>query len=260
MGRDATQSSTSDLNCRRRAVIHPARRPFPIGDGFFETLRTEDGKVAEFTRHMRRALTASRATGIAMPGEEAIRSEVAEVIAENPHSIGRLRLCFTQGDLVVTHDPYEDLAEGGYLTFSVVTSKADGEQFKTFPYDDHYEVVDEARAHGFDDAIIFNSANNVTETGISNIAFLFDGTWFTPPISAGILPGTMRSLAIDKCDVQVRHIHITEVPQAEEIFLLSSLKIAQPVVQVGEMRFQCGQASEAFGALMREKIEYFSVV
>jgi len=260
MGRDATQSSTSDLNCRRRAVIHPARRPFPIGDGFFETLRTEDGKVAEFTRHMRRALTASRATGITMPGEEAIRSEVAEVIAENPHSIGRLRLCFTQGDLVVTHDPYEDLAEGGYLTFSVVTSKADGEQFKTFPYDDHYEVVDEARAHGFDDAIIFNKANNVTETGLSNLAFLFDGTWFTPPITAGILPGTMRSLAIEKCDVLVRNVHITEVPQADEIFLLSSLKIAQPVVQVGEMRFPCGPASQAFGALMREKIEYFSVV
>lgn len=241
-------------------MIHPARRPFPEGDGFFETLRTEDGKVAEFTRHMRRALTASRATGITMPDEEAVRLEVAQVIAKNPHSVGRLRLCFTNVDFVVSHDPYEDLTEGGYLTFSVLTSKAEGEQFKTFPYDEHYEVVDEARVHGFDDAIIFNKANNVTETGLSNLAFLFDGTWFTPPISAGILPGTMRSLAIEKCGVQVRNIHITEVPQADEIFLLSSLKIAQPVVQVGEMRFPCGPASQAFGALMREKIEYFSVV
>ena len=241
-------------------MIHPARRPFPDGEGFFETLRTEDGKVAEFTRHMRRALTASTATGIKMPGEEVVRSEVERVIAETPHAIGRLRLCFTKDEFVATHDPYEDLAEGGYLTFSVVTSKADGEQFKTFPYDDHYDVVDEARAHGFDDAIIFNKANNVTETGLSNLAFLFDGTWFTPPISAGILPGTMRSLAIEKCDVQVRNIHITEVPQADEIFLLSSLKIAQPVLQVGEMRFPCGPASQVFGALMREKIEYFSVV
>lgn len=260
MGRDATQSSSLDFNCRWRAVNHPARRSFPDGDGFFETLRTEDGKVAEFTRHMRRALTASRATGITMPGEEAIRTHVAEVIASNPHTVGRLRLCFTKDEFVVTHDPYEDLADGGYLTFSVVTSKAAGEQFKTFPYDDHYEIVDEARAHGFDDAIIFNKENNVTETGLSNLAFLFDGTWFTPPITAGILPGTMRSLAIEKCGVQVHNIHITEVPQAEEISLLSSLKIAQPVVQVGEMRFPCGLASQAFGAIMREKIEYFSVV
>ena len=241
-------------------MIHPARRPFPEGDGFFETLRTEDGKVAEFTRHMRRALTASAATGIKMPGEESIRSEVEQVLAANPHSIGRLRICFTTEGVVITHDPYEDLVEGGFLTFSPHTSKAIGEQFKTFPYDSHYEIVDEARAHGFDDAIVFNSANNVTETGISNLAFLFDDTWFTPPISAGILPGTMRSLAIERCGVEVRNIHITEVPQASEITLLSSLKIAQPVEQVGEMRLPCGEASLAFVTQIREKIQYFSVL
>jgi branched-subunit amino acid aminotransferase/4-amino-4-deoxychorismate lyase len=239
---------------------HPARRPFPDGEGFFETMRTENGLVAEFTRHMRRALTASAATGIKMPGEESIRSEVAKVIAENPHDVGRLRICFTRDAVTITHDKYEDVSEGGFLTFSPHTSKAIGEQFKSFPYDSHYEVVDEARAHGFDDAIIFNGANNVTETGISNLVFLFNHDWYTPPISAGILPGTMRSLAIEKCGVQVRNIHITEVPHANEIFLLSSLKIAQPVEQVGEMRFPCGAASQAFGAQMREKLQYFSVV
>ena len=239
---------------------HPARRPFPEGNGFFETMRTHGGQVAELTRHMRRALTASVATGITIPGEEYLRAEIARCLQENPHEIGRLRICFSNDGVVITHDAYADLADGGYLTFSVVTSKAVGEQFKTYPYDSHYEVVDEARAHGFDDAMIFNKENNVTETGLSNLAFFFDGTWFTPPISAGILPGTMRSLAIEKCGVQVRNIHITEVPQADEIYLLSSLKIAQPVVQVGEMRFPCGDASQAFGALMREKVEYFSVV
>ncbi len=195
-----------------------------------------------------------------MPSEEKIRAEVAEVISENPHTLGRLRICFNSDEMVITHDSYEELNEGGFLTFSPHTSKAIGEQFKTFPYDSHYEVVDEARAHGFDDAIIFNSANNVTETGLSNLAFLLDGEWFTPPITAGLLPGTMRSLAIEKCGVLVRNIHITEVPAASEIYLLSSLKIAQPVQQVGEMRFPCGPASVAFGELIREKIQYFSVV
>jgi branched-subunit amino acid aminotransferase/4-amino-4-deoxychorismate lyase len=227
-------------------MTHPVRRPFPEGEGFFETLRTEKGQVAELTRHMRRALTASQATGIKIPGEEELRTAI--------------RICFNRAGIVITHDEYVDLTEGGYLTFSAITSKAIGEQFKIYPYDSHYEVVDEARAHGFDDAMIFNRENNVTETGLSNLAFLFGETWFTPPITAGILPGTMRSLAIEKCGVLVRNIHITEVPQANEIYLLSSLKIAQPVVQVGEMRFDCGPLSQAFGALMREKVQYFSVV
>jgi branched-subunit amino acid aminotransferase/4-amino-4-deoxychorismate lyase len=241
-------------------VINPVRRPFPEGEGFFETLRTQDGKVAEFIRHMRRALTAAKATGIRMPSEESIRSDVARNLSDITFPIGRLRICFTNSSLVITHDPYEELIEGGFLTFSPHTSKAIGEQFKTFPYDSHYEIVDEARAHGFDDAIIFNSSNNVTETGLSNLAFLFGDNWFTPPITAGILPGTMRSLAIEKCGVQVRNIHITEVPQADEVTLLSSLKIAQPVEQIGEMRLKCGEASQSFVAQMREKVEYFSVV
>lgn len=239
---------------------YPARRPFPAGVGFFETMRTQGGEIAELTRHMRRALTASNATGISIPGEEDLRKEIARILEANPFEVGRLRVCFSHDGVVVTHDEYTDVTEGGFLTFSVVTSKAVGEQFKTYPYDSHYEVVDEARAHGFDDAIIFNKENNVTETGLSNLAFLFGDTWITPPISAGILPGTMRSLAIERCNVQVRNIHITEVPQADEIYLLSSLKIAQPVVQVGEMRFPCGAASQTFGALMREKLQYFSVV
>jgi branched-subunit amino acid aminotransferase/4-amino-4-deoxychorismate lyase len=208
---------------------------------------------------MRRALSASQSLGIRMPDEENVRSQVQSVLNENPYPIGRLRICIGDSGLVVTHDAYAELNEGGYLTFSPHTSKAKGEQYKTYPYDEHYEIVDEARAHGFDDAIIFNSANNVTETGLSNIAFLIDGTWVTPPITAGILPGIMRAIAVERCNVQVRNVHITEVPSAQEIVLLGSLKIAQPVVQVGEMRLASGAEATALAMQMREKVEYFSV-
>lgn len=260
MGRDPIEGTTLDLDCRRRFMNPPSRRAFPEGEGFFETLRTEGGMVAEFTRHMRRALTASRATGIRIPDEESLRVRVSEVIRENPHPLGRLRICFTANEVIITHDEYEDVTEAGFLTFSTITSKAIGEQFKTFPYDSHYEVVDEARAYGFDDAIIFNRTNNVTETGLSNIAFLFNGTWVTPPISAGILPGTMRSLAIEKCGVEVKNIHIMQIPEAEEVCILGSLKIAQPIQQIGEMRLPCGEASNQFVTKMREKVQFFSVV
>jgi len=240
-------------------VIHPARRPFPDGSGIFETMRTENGLVAEFGRHMRRALSAAQALAISMPDEETIRREVLQALAAEPHPLGRLRICISNNGLVVTHDPYEELVEGGYLTFSPHTSTAKGEQYKTYPYDDRYEIVDEARAHGFDDAMVFNIRNNVTETGISNLAFLFGSTWFTPPITAGILPGVMRAIAIERCGVEVRNIHISEVPYAAEVVLLGSLKIVQPVMQIGEYRLPCGEESTAFVAQMRAKVQYFSV-
>lgn len=259
MGRDSVEGSSLDFYSWRRTVSAPVRRPFPEGIGFFETLRTEDGRVAELGRHMRRALTASSALSIAMPDEELIRREIIRVISENPHAVGRLRICFSNSGLTVTHDLFEDSSEDGFLTFSPHTSKAEGEQFKKYPYDARYEIVDEARAHGFDDAIIFNKQNNVTETGLSNIAFHLEGKWVTPPISAGILPGVMRAVAIERCGVEVRNIHITEVPESSGVLLLSSLKIAQPVQQIGEMRLENRDEAHRLADEIREKVEFFSV-
>ena len=241
-------------------MITTSRREFPGGSGFFETLRTENGKIAEFGRHMRRALTASEATGIAMPSEEIIRSEISQILLDHPQEIGRLRIAISRDGVAITHDNYQDFTEDGFLTFSQITSKLEGEQYKLFPYDARYEIVDEARAHGFDDAIVFNKYNNVTETGLSNIAFLLGDQWVTPPISAGILPGVMRAIAIERCGVAVRNIHITEVPNAREVVVLGSLKIAQPIQQIGELRLQCGDEARSFATQMREKLQYFSVV
>ena len=240
-------------------MIHPPRRVFPEGSGIFETLRTENGLIAEYTRHMRRALKSAQALSIPMPAEDLLRNEISKVMKSAPHVLGRLRICIGESGVVITHDPYEESIEGGYLTFSVHTSKAIGEQHKQYPYDDNFQIVDEARAHGFDDAMIFNKGNFVTETGLSNLAFLFNDQWLTPPISSGILPGIMRAVAIERCGVQVRNIHISEIPDASEVTLLSSLKIAQPVVQIGELRLACGAQSQAFTSQMREKVEYFSV-
>lgn len=236
-----------------------ARRPFPEGIGFFETLRTDNGRVAELGRHMRRALTASGALSISIPNEDLIREEINEAIRNNPQNVGRLRICFGESGMTITHDSYEESREDGFLTFSPHTSKAEGEQFKRFPYDSRYEIVDEARAHGFDDAITFNSQNNVTETGLSNIALRLNGVWVTPPISAGILPGVMRAIAIERCGVEVRNIHITEVPEASGVVLLSSLKIAQAVQQIGEMRLEDRVEAHRLADEIREKVEYFSV-
>lgn len=208
---------------------------------------------------MRRALKSSVVLGVPMPSEEDIRIKVGQALKLNPFPIGRLRICISENGLVISHDEYLEATENGFLTFSPHTSKSRGEQYKTYPYQSRYEVVDEARAHGFDDAIVFNSANNVTETGISNIAFNFDGVWVTPPISAGILPGVMRAIAIERCGVAVKNVHITEVPEAAEIVLLSSLKIAQPVQQLGEMKFPCGPMAQALVGQIRDKVEYFSV-
>lgn len=48
------------------------------------------------------------------------------------------------------------------------------------------------------DAILINERGEATETTITNIAVLRDGVWITPPISCGLLPGTMRARLLEE--------------------------------------------------------------
>ena len=237
-----------------------ARRPFPEGNGIFETLRTEDGRVGELTRHMRRAKKAAATSGIDMPDEEVLRSEIAACLTLNPQSLGRLRICISNNGFLVTHDPYEELETLARLTFHPTSTDAIGEQIKAYPYDQRYEILDNARDYGFDDAILFNRNNEITETAISNLVFLLDDQWVTPPITAGILPGIMRAIAIERCEVVVKNVHVSQIPDVQAAFLLSSLKIAQPVSHLGDFRLPLTTSSVEFEAKMRGAVEYFSVL
>lgn len=240
------------------------RAPFPLGSGIFETLRTEDGKIAELTRHMRRAVSSAKKMGISLPDEEVLRIAMAEQLALNPYPVGRLRLCFSKTvdstvKFEITHQAYEDVAAPMRLTFHSTTSRGIGEQLKSYPYDDRFAILDEADLYGFDDAIVFNSANQVTETAIANIAFLLEGRWVTPPISAGILPGVMRAIAIERCDIEVANIHISDTAQCQGAILLNSLKVASPVGHIGDYQLPARDAMTEISREIRKTLQFSSL-
>ena len=235
------------------------RVPFPEGQGIFETMRTENGEIAELGRHMRRALSSATTLGFSLPTEEVLREEFANVISKEDFVLGRLRICFWTQGYEISYHPYSEEIEPARLTFHAVSSNAQGLQHKTYPYDAHFAVLDEAQIYGFDDALVFNSRNEVTETAIANVALLLDGHWVTPPISAGLLPGVMRAVAIERSNIDVAPIHIADIERCEAALLLNSLKIARPVSHIGD--YQLPALAEAIekASEIREKVQYFSV-
>jgi branched-subunit amino acid aminotransferase/4-amino-4-deoxychorismate lyase len=56
--------------------------------------------------------------------------------------------------------------------------------------------------------------------------------WITPPISDGVLPGIVRALVIENCGVLVRSISESQLEDVSSGFLLSSLRIAQPIASI----------------------------
>ena len=72
----------------------------------------------------------------------------------------------------------------------------------------------------------------ICEGAVTNVLCKIAGVWCTPPLSDGVRPGVMRALVIENCDVMVRSISVSEIEDIESAFLLSSLRIAQPIASI----------------------------
>jgi branched-subunit amino acid aminotransferase/4-amino-4-deoxychorismate lyase len=214
---------------------------FPRTSGIFETIKTVNGKPISLNRHMRRALDSAKELGIPIPSEETLREELLAVLSSNSFSTGRLRICFWRENFSVSHHDYQEQTEPARINFWSET--VEGSVHKRFPYDSRFKILEAAKDEGFDDSILFNKKNEVTETAVSNLLFRIADQWITPPITSGLLPGVIRGIAIEDCAVKVRPIHISEIADVESAFLLSSLRLAQPISHIGEMKLKIGEAS-----------------
>ncbi len=230
---------------------------FPKTSGIFETIKTVNGQPIALARHMRRALDSAHSLGLKMPPEEELRVDLIKILDEKPHALGKLRICIYADGFHLSHEAYAETTSPLRLNFYSQTVL--GEEHKRFPYDHRFKLLKSAQDEGFDDCILFNAKNEVTESAVANLLFLIQGGWVTPPISAGVLPGVIRAIAIEKCDVKVRPIHISEIPDVESGFSLASLRIAQPISHIGEMKLKIGDASEDMEARIRSHTQPHSV-
>jgi branched-subunit amino acid aminotransferase/4-amino-4-deoxychorismate lyase len=230
---------------------------FPKTSGIFETIKTLNGQPIALARHMRRALDSARSLGLKMPPEEELRTDLRKILHDEPHEVGKLRICIYADGFHLSHDEY--IEPTSPLRFTFFSQTVSGEEHKQFPYDHRFELLKSVQDEGFDDCILFNVKNEVTESAVANLLFLIQGTWVTPPISAGVLPGVIRAIAIEECDVKVRPIHISEIPDVESAFSLASLRIAQPISHIGEMKLKIGDASEDMEARIRSHTQPHSV-
>jgi branched-subunit amino acid aminotransferase/4-amino-4-deoxychorismate lyase len=75
-----------------------------------------------------------------------------------------------------------------------------------------------------DDVILWNTRGEVTESTIANVVARIDGKLVTPPLSCGLLPGTMRAALLQQGKISERVISLDELREADEIFLINSLR------------------------------------
>ena len=205
---------------------------WPLGTGLFETLRTENGSVQFLARHMRRVVASARVLEIPVPDEDLVSQAIDELLAATPYEVGRLRLSFSKERFIATHESYTSEEKPLKVIVSQELSSTVGRQYKVFPYSARLNLLQEAMTAGCDELIQIDQHDRVCEGAVSNYAFRIGGQWRTPPITAGILPGVIRAIAVEKCGVVVKDLSRADVTSCEAAIVLSSLKIALPVASI----------------------------
>lgn len=203
------------------------------GAGIFETIKTVDGKPWALSRHMRRAVNSSAKENIALPGEEFVRESITTLLQAETHPRGLLRVSFdATGNWAAVHLPYTENSSPAKVGRHPKALVIEGVPVKSYPYNHRLEILEHARMNGFDEALVTSCDGKICEGAVSNVLLKIAGIWCTPPLSDGVLPGVMRALVIENFDVMVRSIAVSEIADIESAFLLSSLRIAQPIAAI----------------------------
>jgi branched-chain amino acid aminotransferase len=90
----------------------------------------------------------------------------------------------------------------------------------------------EAKARGYDEALLLDMNGFVAEGPGANVFFEKDGKLFTPP-AGNILPGITRATVLELCQ-------FLQIPVEEKLFTVDDMKQA-------DAAFYCGTAAEVIG-------------
>lgn len=84
-----------------------------------------------------------------------------------------------------------------------------------------------ARENNFDEALVLNEKDNVTDASIYNVFIVQKGKVFTPPLEDGSVAGVLRELLLSRLPetrIIERSLTLKDICQAEEIFLTNAIR------------------------------------
>ncbi|MGA1303866.1 MAG: aminotransferase class IV [Cyanobium sp.] len=219
-----------------------------LGEGLFETVLVEGGQPQLLGEHLQRWREGAALLGLAPPpGRERVEGLLAEAVAHSGITSGALRLNWSggsggPGQRGLEASPLPDgsprerfwlqLTEGQPCFDNVRAMVSRWERrnggsrlsrCKTFAYGPQIQARREARLAGVEEALLLGSQGNLSCGAAANLLVCMEGSWFTPPLSSGCLPGVMRARALARGWLQERHLPPREWERWEGALLINSL-------------------------------------
>lgn len=229
------------------------------GDGIFEGIRFYHGRVFRLEQHLDRLWDSARSICLEIPmTKEAMSEAVLETIRQNHLRDGYIRLIVTRGVGNLGLNPADcrrpsviiiaarialyshDVHRKGLGIVTCATRRCSpaalNPAVKSLNYLNNVMARIEANLAGADEALMLNDAGNIAECTADNVFVVRHGQMFTPPISAGALPGITRSVVFEigaELGIKVLETNLTrhDIFVADECFLTGTAAEIIPVVK-----------------------------
>ena len=240
--------------------ISPLDRGFAYGDGVFETCRVFRGQIPLWPLHKERLLRSCEQLRIdCNPTQlDTYCQQILSLLANSENQDLVLKIIVTRGiagrgyRIPASSEPtYCMLAVEGKPLFS--EHYAQGVNLRICDYRlnsnpalarlKHLNRLEQILARSewgdeFYEGLLLDQAGNVIEATSSNLFFVSEGKLITPDLSLSGVEGVMRRLILEQLAPTIgvipaiKSISLTELEQAEELFICNSLAGILPVVSI----------------------------
>jgi branched-subunit amino acid aminotransferase/4-amino-4-deoxychorismate lyase len=227
-------------------------RGLTLGDGLFETLLAEHGRLQFWDAHLARLLAGCAALGIPAPSASDLLSAAREALERGGLEDARaaVRLTWTAGSggrglgrprapaprlfAAAFEAPVAAPRAASLATVAVRRNEGSAaSRLKTLSYLDNVLARAEAARTGADEAVMLNNRGELACAAAANLFWIEDRRLFTPALECGVLDGIMRraviraaaGLGVECLEVRVQRQGFGAVP----MFITNSLIGLRPV-------------------------------
>ena len=231
------------LTSKSNVPLHDAG--FLLGDGLFETIRFENGKIFRCNKHLDRLFSSLQFIRINCDkSKNEIKLLLKNIINKNSLKNGLLRLMITRG--IVKGAPWRhEGPQGIYISIRPLTPEPQNPVKVVFFSEKNYPIIrfdpaikslnyignilakkDAEKENAFE-PVFYNENEIITECAIRNIFFIKKNNLMTPSIKLGVLPGVMRDAIISisnnlNLNVKETNITLNSINDMDEAFISST--------------------------------------
>ena len=266
----ATVNVNGRITPEHEAFIPVFDHGFLYGEGIYETLRTYDGRLFLYERHLRRLRNSARLIDLALPfTDDELATRIQETIAAASlnGADAYVRVLVTRGVGELTYDPKatptpswviivkplvppsaETYERGVRVVFVDVVRnhpQSVSPMIKSNNLMNSALAAQQALRRGGFEAVMRNYRGELTECTQSNLFIVKKGVSLTPPLEAGLLPGITREFIFEigrdaGIDVREEVLRDADLLGADEAFLTSTTREVLPIVAVDDQRIGLG--------------------